>query len=98
VTPLHDPNDRALARTLGYAGLIPFVLLALVLWLVDAQLQAWVSITLASYAALIVSFLGGIHWGMAWQAGHDGANAAPTRLRNHFTGASCPRCWPGRGC
>jgi hypothetical protein len=97
VTPLHDANDRALVHTLGYAGLIPFVLLALVLWLVEPQLQAWVSITLASYAALIVSFLGGIHWGLAWQAGHDGANAARHALRGHFTWGVMPSllAWPG---
>ena len=58
--PLHDPNDTALIRTLGHAGLIPFVLLAALLWLVKVDLQAWVAIALAAYAALIVSFLGGV--------------------------------------
>ena len=29
---LHDPQDTALVRTLGHAGLIPFVVLALLLW------------------------------------------------------------------
>ena len=64
---LHDPNDTALIRTLGHAGLIPFVLLAALLWLVNVELQAWVAIALAAYAALIASFLGGIHWGLAFQ-------------------------------
>jgi hypothetical protein len=97
LTPLHDPNDRALAHTLGYAGLIPFVLLALMLWLVDPQLQAWVSIALAGYAALIVSFLGGIHWGMAWQAGHDAATTVRHALRRHFVWGIVPSllAWPG---
>ena len=63
---LHDPQDTALIRTLGHAGLIPFVGLALLLWLVTGELQTFVSIALAGYAALIVSFLGGIHWGIAW--------------------------------
>ena len=42
--PLHDPDDAALARTLGQAGLIPFVMLAGLLWLVDVALQPWVAI------------------------------------------------------
>ena len=71
--PLHDPNDTALIRTLGHAGLIPFVLLAALLWLVNVELQAWVAIALAAYAALIASFLGGIHWGIGWQAGRHAA-------------------------
>ena len=65
---LDDSHDRQLALTLGYAGLIPFVLLAATLWLVDEDPGVWVSIALAGYAALILSFLGGIHWGMAWLA------------------------------
>ena len=54
--PLHDPDDAALARTLGQAGLIPFVMLAALLWLVDVALQPWVAIALTGYAALIISF------------------------------------------
>src|SRR3990167_1974488 len=72
---LHDPNDTALARTLGHAGLIPFVLLAALLWLVDAALQAWVAIALTAYAALIASFLGGVHWGIGWLSSRQAALA-----------------------
>ncbi|MBS7807048.1 DUF3429 domain-containing protein [Variovorax sp. PCZ-1] len=54
-----------LATRLGYAGLIPFVLLAALLWIVQADLRPWLTIALASYAALIATFLGGIHWGIA---------------------------------
>lgn len=93
--PLHDPNDTALIRTLGHAGLIPFVLLAALLWLVNVGLQAWVAIALAAYAALIVSFLGGIHWGIGWLAGrHASAHHAQ---RNHFLWGIVPSllAWPG---
>ena len=62
---------------LGYAGLIPFVLLAALLWLVDADLIPFVAIALGGYAAAIVSFLGGVHWGIGFMKG----NAAP---RFHF--------------
>lgn len=54
-----------LEQYLGYAGLIPFVALASLLWIVHADLRAWLTIALTSYAALIASFLGGIHWGIA---------------------------------
>jgi hypothetical protein len=97
LTPLDDPKDSALARTLGYAGLIPFVLLALLLWLVDEGLQIWVSIALAGYGALIVSFLGGIHWGLAWQAGHGPGGTGRHAQRKHFLWGVVPSllAWPG---
>ena len=56
-----------LAQRLGYAGLIPFVLLASLLWIVETDLRPWLTIALTSYAALIATFLGGIHWGIAAQ-------------------------------
>ncbi len=52
-----------IAQILGYAGLIPFVFLAL-----DPLLTGFISAPLArlsllSYGAIILSFLGGIIWG-----------------------------------
>lgn len=53
---------------LGYAGLLPFVGLALLVWVLpEPELQIWVATALAAYGALIVSFLGGVHWGAAWR-------------------------------
>ncbi len=60
---IHPPD--ALALRLGYAGLIPFVLLAALLWIVQTDLRPWLTIALTAYAALIATFLGGIHWGIA---------------------------------
>jgi hypothetical protein len=57
-------TSRRLIDWLGYAGLIPFVGLALLLWLVSADLHPFVALSLAAYGAVIVSFLGGIHWGI----------------------------------
>ena len=62
---------------LGYAGLVPLVLLAVLMWLVDAELLPFVAIALGGYAATIVSFLGGVHWGIGFMKGE----AAP---RFHF--------------
>ena len=56
---------------LGYAGLIPFVLLAALLWLVDADLLPFVAIALGGYAAAIASFLGGVHWGIGFMQGNQ---------------------------
>ena len=68
MNPVENPSLPPLGfERLGHAGLIPFVGLTLLVWLLpEPDLQIWVATALASYAALIVSFLGGIHWGAAW--------------------------------
>jgi hypothetical protein len=53
------------ALHLGRAGLLPFVCGALASWFVQADWRAVTAAALSAYAALIVSFLGGIHWGLA---------------------------------
>ena len=63
------------ARRLGYAGLIPFVLLAFLLWIVEPDLRPWLTIALTSYAALIATFLGGIYWGIAGSMSVDPTSA-----------------------
>lgn len=54
------------ARRLGYAGLFPFVAGALLVWLVRDNEDAHVFVTLglSAYAAVVISFLGAIHWGL----------------------------------
>jgi hypothetical protein len=69
-TMFTSSSPSALASRLAYAGLIPFILLAALLWIVQADLRPWLTIALTSYAALIASFLGGIHWGIAAQRPH----------------------------
>jgi hypothetical protein len=56
----------SLINRLGYAGLIPFVTLSALMWLVAPEFQPFVAIGLSGYAAVICSFLGGIHWGIAF--------------------------------
>jgi hypothetical protein len=60
-----------LARRLGAAGLVPFVAGAVLVWLVYPEAQPLVTLALAGYAACVVAFLGGIHWGLAMRAGHE---------------------------
>lgn len=54
-----------LATRLGLAGLLPFVLGAALVWIVNEEAHPYVVDALAGYAALIASFLGGLHWGLA---------------------------------
>jgi hypothetical protein len=70
----HPPS--ALAWALGLAGLAPFVMLAAVQWLSVPGWRMLAGSALLSYGALIVSFLGGIHWGLAMR----GRPLAPARL------------------
>ena len=64
--PLQVDGQQALwVWRLGYAGLIPFVVNALLLFWVHDDVLPLVAIALTSYAAVIASFLGGIHWGLA---------------------------------
>ena len=59
------PSERA--RWLGYAGLLPFVAGAAASFL--APTAALAPAVLATYAAVILSFLGGIHWGLGMLRG-----------------------------
>ena len=56
-TPLH-------VRLLGYAGLIPFLSSSLALAVLQHTQIGWLEIGL-SYGAIILSFLGGLHWAFA---------------------------------
>ena len=51
------------AYILGYLGTIPFLSLAVTLLLVDTQSSILVAAALHLYGAIILSFLGGLHWG-----------------------------------
>lgn len=53
------------AQGLGYGGLIPFIGLALAVWLQDLPDRARSLSALQGYGATILSFLGAIHWGLA---------------------------------
>lgn len=51
-------------RWLGYGGLIPFVGMALVCWL-EPNHRFWYLEMLLAYGAVILSFVGALHWGFA---------------------------------
>ena len=61
-------QNKKLSHALGYAGLLPFFLLMLGVWFAD---PSWLSDFLRgqlAYGIVILSFLGGLHWGAAMLA------------------------------
>ena len=79
-----QPLDPVAIR-LGNAGLLPFVLGAILVWLFSSgndyvKEHAFVMLALSAYAALIISFLGGIYWGLAF--------LQPDPARHHFVWGS----------
>ena len=53
------------APRLGYLALVPFVLGAALVWGVRADAHAHVTAALSAYAAVVLAFIGAIHWGLA---------------------------------
>jgi hypothetical protein len=72
--------NKRLAHLLGYGGLIPFVLLMLACWVVHPEwLGAFIKGQLA-YGIAILSFLGGIHWGIVLVIGELSAEQTKKAL------------------
>ena len=63
MSTLKAPTPTSIS-TLGYGGLLPFFLLTLALWAEPADSGFW-TLALVSYGAVILSFVGAIHWGIA---------------------------------
>lgn len=49
---------------LGYGGLLPFVALAVAIWVDSINFSMWRG-ALIAYGAVILSFVGALHWGFA---------------------------------
>ncbi|MBM3387248.1 MAG: DUF3429 domain-containing protein [Betaproteobacteria bacterium] len=85
--PQHaEDRTWALIRRLSLAGLIPFVFLALCLWVVGEDLHPYVALSMQAYGGVIVSFLGGIHWGVGLRNAITQPNAPPL----HFSWGVLP--------
>lgn len=67
-------NPGPVALKIGYAGLLPFLLGALLVWLVRADAHPYATLMLSCYAAVVLSFLGGVHWGLGMRQ----PDASPT--------------------
>ena len=108
-TPSSPPNTQGrlhavpmptLIRALGHAGLVPFVVLTLLMWVVTPEALTYVALALVAYAALIASFLGGIHWGLVWtrHAGAPGTTPLDEHAaKQHLVWGVVPSllAWPG---
>jgi hypothetical protein len=67
----------AVAAWLGYGGLLPFAVAALALWLTEGGVQRFAAVAMLAYGGAILSFLGGIQWGLGSTLG---ASAVGRRL------------------
>lgn len=63
--PVPSQGPSRLAWFLGLAGLLPFVAGAALQWFTPPGWRMLAASALLTYGAVIVSFLGGIHWGLA---------------------------------
>ena len=60
-------SDRRLAWALGLAGLLPFIGGSVAAWGAPTVWQISAIYGFTYYSAVILSFLGGVHWGSALQ-------------------------------
>jgi len=64
---VYQPPVSDTARLLGHLGLLPFVLGAALVWVVNAEAHPYATLALSAFAAVVVSFLGGIYWGLGFR-------------------------------
>lgn len=63
------PLTRAVSRVavgLGALAVLPFAAGAALVWVGDAALRGDLAFALSAYAAVVISFIGAIHWGLAF--------------------------------
>lgn len=87
--PIGDDHDiPLLPLALGLAGLAPFIGLALAVALqAPPVMGVQASGALAAYGAAILSFLGGVHWGLALR------HPSPDIRRGLYVAAVIPSLW-----
>lgn len=81
-------KENFVPALLGYLGLIPFAVSGLLVWVPEYQLYAVQSITI--YAAVIVTFIGGVHWGLAMQASKTSNDRDDQLIRNQLIFSVAP--------
>ena len=58
--------DPVVVERLAYLALLPFGLGAALVWFVRADAHPHVVAAMSAYAAVVLAFLGGIHWGFGF--------------------------------
>lgn len=81
----------AVVAWLGYGGLLPFIGLAILLFADPAHAPLW-SDALIGYGAVILSFVGALHWGVAMIA--PGLDAALCRRAFVWSVMPALFAWP----
>lgn len=98
---LHEPSqarERAPPRPvvwLGYGGLLPFIGLAVWMGLDRSRAPVW-SDALVGYGAVILSFVGALHWGFAMTAPAGSPPGAADWRRRAYVWSVMPAllAWP----
>lgn len=77
--PFSAIRPPRLAIGIGIVGLVPFVTGSLGLWITPEAWRERVLEELLAYAAIILAFMGAIHWGLAMRA-DESSEKAPIQL------------------
>ncbi|MEM7401969.1 MAG: DUF3429 domain-containing protein [Pseudomonadota bacterium] len=81
-------NSLLQARQLGYLGLLPFILSSAFIWLPEFQNIAVKSLSV--YAAMILTFIGGVHWGIALKSPQLTDSKKNNSIKNQFIFSTIP--------
>ena len=94
-THARDPAPPLHVASLGYGGLLPFIVLAVLMAVDGPRAPRW-SDALVGYGAVILSFVGALHWGFAMTVPALAAAAAPDWRRRAFVWSVVPAlmAWP----
>ena len=69
-------------KLLGYLGLIPFFASSILIWV--PQYHQYGVESLKAYSAIILTFIGGVHWGLAMQSVQDANSPEANYYHNQF--------------
>ena len=67
-----SPVLNVAALRLGYLAMLPFIVGAALVWLVRADAHPYAAMALSAYAAVVIAFLGGVHWGFGFRETEPG--------------------------
>ena len=79
INPGQSVRTSRAANRLGAAGLIPFAAASVAIWIVPADHLAWAGFVLVAYGAVILSFMGAVHWGLVISSGSREGRGDATR-------------------
>jgi hypothetical protein len=81
------------AKILGYSGVLPFALLAVLHFYGEQKIETATLRGFVAYSVVILSFLGGIRWGVASRSDHFGGLAPAISVVPSLWAFAC-LLWP----